>query len=148
MWPAIQKDCRIYGRACQSCQCSKVSRHTITPSGYFLLQASRFLHMHIELVGTLPCSAGFHYCLKAVDRFMRWPEAFPLPVITVETVSCALLNSRIPCFDCPQTLTTDEGRQFESQLFRNLTKLCGVHQCRTSPHHPSPMGSGKTTSHA
>jgi len=29
VWPAIQKDCRIWARACQPCQRSKVSCHTI-----------------------------------------------------------------------------------------------------------------------
>jgi hypothetical protein len=37
VWPAIQKDCRTWARACQSCQRSKFSRHNITPVGNFAL---------------------------------------------------------------------------------------------------------------
>jgi cleavage and polyadenylation specificity factor subunit 1 len=77
VWPGMQKDSRSWARACQACQRSKVSRHTVTLVGDITLPAARFLNVHIDLVGPLPTSAGYTYCLTAVDRFTRWPEASP-----------------------------------------------------------------------
>jgi transposase InsO family protein len=40
----------------------------------------------------------------------------------------------------PQTITTDQGRQFESQLFHSLARLCGIQLSRTIAHHPAANG--------
>jgi hypothetical protein len=79
VWPGIEKDCSIWARACQACQGPKVSRHTVIPVGDFTLPAARFLHVHVDLVGPLPTSVGYRYCLTAVDRFTCWPTSNPNP---------------------------------------------------------------------
>jgi cleavage and polyadenylation specificity factor subunit 1 len=106
----------------------------------FTPPAARFLHVHIDLVGPLPTSVGYTYCLTAVGLFTRCPEAVPIPDITADTVACALLTGWIFRFGRPQTISIDQRRQSDSQHFQSLARLCGIQLSRTTAYHPAANG--------
>lgn len=140
VWPNVHKDSRTWARACVACQKSKITRHNKTPCGQFATPTGRFEHVHIDLVGPLPCSDNYRYCLTCVDRFSRWPEAFPLENIEAKTVAKAFFSGWIARFGTPLRVTTDQGRQFESTFFQHLNRITGTKHTRTTAYHPAANG--------
>lgn len=140
VWPSLSKDVQIFCKSCIACQKTKVHKHNKTQFQQIQTPNERFEHVHIDLVGPLPYSDGFKYCLTCIDRFTRWPEAIPIPDMKAETVAKAFFLNWISRFGICIRLTTDQGAQFESQLFTELTKLLGTRKLRTTPYHPQGNG--------
>lgn len=108
--------------------------------GSFQTPEVRFDKVHLDLVGPLAPSRGFVYLLTVIDRFTRWPEAIPLVDSTADTIARAFVAHWVSRFGVPSTITTDQGRQFESNLWRQLMGLLGSHRIRTTAYHPCSNG--------
>ncbi|GFW60367.1 transposon Ty3-I Gag-Pol polyprotein [Trichonephila clavipes] len=123
VWKNLNKDCALWCKSCTQCQRSKVSRHTKSPVGTFPLPSARFSNVHIDVVGPLSPVRGMSYLLTCVDRFTRWPEVFPIPDQTADTIARTFLLGWIARFGVPERITSDRGTNFQSNLFSSLSKF-------------------------
>lgn len=64
----------------------------------------------------------------------------PTNDISAEAVSKIFLNTWVSRFGAPLRITTDQGRQFEADLFNKLLGMFGTRRIRTTLYHPQANG--------
>ena len=74
------------------------------------------------------------------DHFTKWVEVFAVPDFTAKTCAEKILNEVIARFGCPHDLHSDQGRNYESQIFAELCRLLEIRKTRTTPGNPRCNG--------
>ncbi|XP_026481486.1 uncharacterized protein LOC113388301 [Ctenocephalides felis] len=129
----------MWARQCIPCQKSKIHKQNHLTPIHIPIPENRFLHIHIDII-KLPNINGYPYCLTIIDRFTRWPEAIPLKDISADTIVQALFSNWISRFGTPCVITSDQGCQFESAIFKSLMDAIGAKKIRTTAYHPQSNG--------
>ena len=140
VWPSMRKEVLAWSRQCQSCQTSKVSRHTRPPVLPIPVPADRFEHVHVDIVGPFQPDRGYKYLLTFVDRTTRWTEATPITDTATESVIQAFLDTWVARFGIPATITTDRVAQFTSEAWRKTLTRLGINVSATTSYHPQANG--------
>nr|XP_040574631.1 protein NYNRIN-like [Lepeophtheirus salmonis] len=143
----MDKEIKAWAADCVNCQKSKVGRHIKTDIQPFYA-GGRFQTIHLDIVGPLPpveipgqsSLLPYRYILTCIDRASRWIEVCPLTDITASAIANAFIYVWISRFGVPLYVITDRGKQFESELFHQLSLMVGFHRLRTTSYHPQTNG--------
>ncbi|XP_070404067.1 uncharacterized protein [Nothobranchius furzeri] len=79
------------------------------------------------------CPVTAHSCTT------RFPEAIPLNSITTRSIIRALTHF-FSIFGLPKVIQTDQGTNFKSKLFKQVTKTLGITHVMSSAYHPQSQG--------
>ena len=142
-WYGLHDDVKVWVAKCDTCGAvKKPPKIPRAPLGKVAVSAP-FDCIAADILGPLPLSRrGNKYVLVVTDLFSKWVEAFPLPDQTAESCAQTIANEVIARYGCPYSILTDQGRNFESNLFAELCELLEIRKIRTSPGHP--QGNGQT----
>ena len=139
-WDTMYRDVVYHLQECQRCSQRNMLRKKHPLQSMPIPEAPMQL-VGMDMVGPLPTSErGNNYILTMVDHFSMWPEAFPVPDKSAETVTRVVLTEIIPRHSCMSILLTDQDTEFNNQLIALLSANLHVHQIRTSPYHPQMNG--------
>ena len=75
-----------------------------------------------------------------MDNFTKFVEAIPMANQEATSVARALVENVIVRYGAPLQILTDQGTNFEGNLFKELCRLLGIDKVRTSSYHPSGNG--------
>ncbi|MES9884745.1 MAG: reverse transcriptase domain-containing protein [Sedimenticola sp.] len=140
-WAGYKEDIRLFCLTCFRCQQAENQRRKPKAP----LKQSRvgavLERVALDIMGPLPVtSTGNKYILVIVDYFSRWTEAFAVDNMEAETITKVFVEQFICRFGVPRQIHTDQGRQFESNVFQQVCKYLDVDKTRTTPYHPQSNG--------
>ena len=95
----------------------------------------------MDILGPLPETDRHNmYILVISDYFTKWSEAIPLPNICAETVAREFIHRFVCQFGAPDSLHTDQDKNFDSMLIKEVCQLLGIDKTRMTAYHPQTCG--------
>jgi hypothetical protein len=91
----------------------------------------------LDIVEPLPTAQGnLKFAFVAVEYFTKWIEARAVSTITLKTAQKFFWQNIVCRFGVPSELTVDNGKQFDSQDFRDFCFSIGTKPVFASVYHP------------
>nr|XP_027237781.1 uncharacterized protein K02A2.6-like [Penaeus vannamei] len=137
-WPNMLRDVRQYVDSCLICQQSRGSMQKVpmadTPLAEFPLE-----RVSMDLMDFGP-SIPVRWALSILDQHSRFLQIVPLRKATAAAVHSAFMDHWVTLFGPPRVIQTDNGIQFTSNIFRELTKMMHATNHYTIRYHPQANG--------
>ena len=95
----------------------------------------------IDLVTDCKTStSGNKHILTFIDHLTGWPEAFPIPDKSADTIVATLINKYLPVHMCPRYILSDNGMEFKNSLMDQVLQQLGIDRIFSAPYHPQSNG--------
>jgi cleavage and polyadenylation specificity factor subunit 1 len=126
-WPNLHRDVEDYVLSCDQFARLKASRIIMAPMGNLLEARNPGEVASIDITGPYATSTkGHRYLLTYIDHFKKWAEAVPFQDQEATTVANALATQIFTHHGVCDKLLSDPGRNFTSELIRELCRLLGM----------------------
>ena len=126
-WPSYFVDAKNWCESCEECHSRKGSRSkNKTPLISIPVQGKPFEEIAIDFLEIKPQG----------NRV----EGYPMKDIKADKAARLLLNEWVARFGCPVSVNSDQGSQFESELFKEMCKILETKKKGTSLYHPQSDG--------
>ena len=95
----------------------------------------------IDLVTDCETStSGNKHILTIIDHLTGWPEAFPIPDKSTDTIVATLINEYLPVHMCLRYILSDNGTEFKNSLMDQVLQQLGIDRVFSALYHPQSNG--------
>ena len=116
-WKGMNKDIRKYIANCALCRCDKAKVQQY-PLQMTEVPDRPFDKIAIDLVTDCKTStSGNKHILTIIGHLTGWPEDFPIPDKSADTIVATLINHYLLVHMCPRYILSDNGTEFKNNLW-------------------------------
>ncbi|MDY6929837.1 MAG: RNase H-like domain-containing protein [Pseudomonadota bacterium] len=137
-WPGMATYGRRWVMNCDVCAARKFPKHSKRTPLQTYRVGTTMDRVSIDLLGPFHprTSKGNSMILTVTDHFTRWVEAFPLREATAANIARCVVEF-VCRFGMPLELHSDQGKNVDGHLIREVCELLGIRKTHTTAYHPS-----------
>ena len=137
-WPGMQTEAMQHIQQCTRCLRRKTPSHVAPLQPIHVTQPLELVHM--DYLSLEPSKGNIENVLVITDHFTRYALAYPSKTQTAQATARILWDNFICHYGFPEKFISDQGRNFESDLIKELCKIAGGKKLHTTPYHPQGNG--------
>ena len=131
----MNKDIRQYIAQCALC-CREKAKVQAYPLQMTEIPECPFDKIAIDLMRECKTSSsGNKHILTTIDHLTGWPEAFPIPDKSADTIVSTFMNQYLPVHMCPRYILSDHGTEFKNHLLDQMLQQLGIECIFSAPYH-------------
>ena len=137
-WPGMQEEATQHVSKCTRCLRRKTPSQVAPLQPILVTQPLELVHM--DYLSLEPSKGNIENVLVITDHFTRYALTYPSKTQTAQATVRILWDNFICHYGFPEKFISDQGRNFESDLIKELCKIAGVKKVHTTPYHPQGNG--------
>ena len=140
-WPGMSSDIIRWISTCPDCCRNKPGPGMGKSPLSQELFGVRFARVAVDIISGFKTTPDGNTCMMVVtDYYTKYTRVFPLKDHTAATCAAAFVKGWVLHLGVPLMLHSDQGREFESNLWQEMCNYLAICKTRTNPYRPQSDG--------